>query len=101
MSTNFWFYVNHPLLCSCVSCGNSLSFRSPASAGSVWRDHGTAELTQEAVHDEVCSAIDYLFRLDISMEEVTQELEDVEEKSFADAFIKLLDSVEKRQASAI
>ena len=35
------------------------------------------------------------------MEEVTQELEDVEVKSFADAFIKLLDSVEKRQASAI
>jgi transaldolase len=46
------------------------------------------------------TAMDELAALGISIDEVTQELEEQGVKAFADAFSALLDSVEKRRVSA-
>ncbi len=75
----------------------------PPKTLAAFRDHGTAELT--LIGDAEGEDADMLFveleSAGISMEEVTQELEDAGVKSFADAFTSLLDSVEKRRLNAL
>ena len=73
----------------------------PPKTLDAFADHGTAELTLEADLDDARSAFDYLYALDISMDEITQELEDAGVESFAEAFTSLLDSVEKRRVAVI
>ena len=64
-------------------------------------DHGNAALTLEANLDQAYAVFDDLTIVEISMEAVTQELEDAGVKSFADAFTSLLESVERRRAAAL
>ena len=64
-------------------------------------DHGNAALTLEADLDVAQAAMDELAALGISIDAVTQELEDQGVKSFADAFAALLESVEERRISAL
>jgi transaldolase len=66
-----------------------------------FQDHGTAELTLESDLEAAQAAMDELALLDISMAEVTQELEDQGVKAFADAFTALLESVEKRRVAVV
>ena len=64
-------------------------------------DHGKAALTLEADLDAAQAAMGELAALGISIDAVTQELEDQGVKSFADAFSALLESVEARRLSAL
>lgn len=64
-------------------------------------DHGNAALTLEADLDAAQIAMGELAALDISIDAVTQELEDQGVKSFADAFTALLESVEVRRTAAL
>ena len=66
-----------------------------------FRDHGTAELTLDGEWKEADMLFVELESAGISMDEVTQQLEDQGVKSFADAFTSLLDSVEKRRLNAL
>jgi len=60
-------------------------------------EHGAAELNLEKDLESARAAFDELDALGISMDEVTQELEDEGVKSFADAFTSLLDTIENRR----
>ena len=60
-------------------------------------EHGAAELNLEKDLESARAAFDELDALGISMDEVTQELEDEGVKSFADAFTCLLDTIENRR----
>lgn len=73
----------------------------PPKTLEAFADHGIAELTLEEGVEEVDTLFVELESAGISMEEVTQELEDAGVKSFADAFTSLLESVEKRRLVAI
>lgn len=64
-------------------------------------DHGNAALTLEADLKTARSALDKLAALGISMDEITQELEDQGVKAFADAFTALLESVEQRRVAVL
>ena len=64
-------------------------------------NHGNADLTLETDLDKAEAAMDALEVLGISINAVTQELEDQGVKAFADAFTALLDSVEGRRIAAI
>ena len=64
-------------------------------------DHGNAALTLELDLDAARAAMGELAALGISIEAVTQELEDQGVKSFADAFTALLELVEKRRTAAL
>ena len=63
-------------------------------------NHGKASLTVEKGLDKAKESISQLEKLGISMNQVTQELEDEGVKSFADAFRSLLQSIEVKVSSA-
>ena len=65
-----------------------------------FRDHGQAELTLTRGLDDSKKALARLEAAGISMDVVTQELEDEGVKSFADAFTQLLASIEERRKNA-
>jgi transaldolase len=64
-------------------------------------DHGKAALTLEGHENEARQVIHDLESLGISMDRVTQELEDEGVKSFADAFTSLLKTIEERRVTAL
>ena len=65
------------------------------------RDHGKAELTITRGPDEARQAIAQLEAAGISMDVVTQELEDEGVRSFAEAFKELLATIETRRNAAV
>jgi transaldolase len=73
----------------------------PPKTLTAFADHGTAELTLGADLAEGRAIFVKLGELGISMQDVTQELEDAGVKSFADAFTHLLDAVENRRLAAV
>src|SRR5690349_4488029 len=66
-----------------------------------FRDHGTAEVTITRGLDAAQEALKELEAAGISMDVVTQELEDEGVKAFADAFAQLLKTIDERRTSAI
>lgn len=66
-----------------------------------FRDHGSVALTLEADLDVAQADMDELAVLGISIDEVTQKLEDQGVKAFAEAFTALLESVESRRKAVI
>jgi len=73
----------------------------PPKTLAAFAGHGTAELTLESGLEGAETMFVELESAGISMQEVTQELEDEGVKAFADAFTSLLDSVEKRRVAAL
>jgi transaldolase / glucose-6-phosphate isomerase len=65
------------------------------------RDHGVAEITLTRDLDQAQEAINQLEASGISMDVVTQELEDEGVKAFADAFGQLLKTIDERRTSAV
>ena len=72
----------------------------PPSTLEAFRDHGVAEITITRGLDEAKDVINQLEARGVSMDTVTQELEDEGVKAFADAFAQLLKTIEERKASA-
>ena len=66
-----------------------------------FRDHGTARLTLEEGVNQSRRVMEGLAEVGISMDQVTQELEDQGVQSFADAFTALLDAVDARRVAAL
>jgi transaldolase/glucose-6-phosphate isomerase len=66
-----------------------------------FKDHGTAEATLMRNLDEAQAMIDQLETEGVSMDVVTQELEDEGVKAFADAFTQLLETIDERRKSAV
>ncbi len=64
------------------------------------RDHGKAELTITRGLDEAQDAIAQLEAMGISMDVVTQELEDEGVKAFAEAFEELIATIDERRKTA-
>jgi transaldolase / glucose-6-phosphate isomerase len=65
------------------------------------RDHGKVEVTLTRDLDKAQDAIAQLEAQGISMDVVTQELEDEGIKSFAESFTQLLATIEERRKSAV
>src|SRR5215216_2387869 len=65
------------------------------------RDHGKVEITITRDLDKAQDAIAQLEAQGISMDVVTQELENEGVKSFADSFTQLLDTIDERRKNAI
>jgi transaldolase / glucose-6-phosphate isomerase len=65
------------------------------------RDHGKAEITITSDLDNAQEAITQLEEQGISMDVVTQELEDEGVKSFADSFTQLLATIDERRKNAV
>ena len=72
----------------------------PPATLDAFKDHGTAAMTLVRGLDESKNAIDQLAAAGISMDVVTQELEDEGVKAFADAFTQLLATIEERRKNA-
>ena len=72
----------------------------PPQTLDAFRDHGTASMTLMRGVDEAQELIKQLEASGISMDVVTQELEDEGVKAFADAFTQLLETIEMRRKSA-
>jgi transaldolase/glucose-6-phosphate isomerase len=72
----------------------------PPQTLEAFKDHGVAEVTLVRGLDEARNAIAQLEALGISMEIVTQELEDEGVKAFADAFTQLLATIDQRRKAA-
>jgi transaldolase/glucose-6-phosphate isomerase len=72
----------------------------PPQTLDAFRDHGTAAMTLTEGVDECRAQVAELEKLGISLQKVTDELEEEGVKSFADAFTALLDSLEARRQSA-
>ncbi|NWG07928.1 MAG: bifunctional transaldolase/phosoglucose isomerase [Chloroflexi bacterium] len=72
----------------------------PPATLDAFKDHGVAELTLVRGLDEARNAIAQLEAAGISMDLVTQELEDEGVKAFADAFTQLLATIDERRKSA-
>jgi len=72
----------------------------PPKTLDAFKDHGKASLTLMRGVDEAQAAIDILEKKGISMDVVTQELEDEGVKAFADAFTGLLETIETRRKNA-
>ena len=66
-----------------------------------YKDHGKTVVTIEADLPAAQQTFDALESLGISIDQVTQELEDEGVRSFADAFTALLASVEERRGAAV
>jgi transaldolase / glucose-6-phosphate isomerase len=66
-----------------------------------FKDHGVAEVTITRGLEEAQSDLEELKTAGISMEEVTQELEDEGVKAFSEAFSQLLTTIEKRRVAAV
>jgi transaldolase len=62
-------------------------------------DHGEVRLTLESGLDQARDVMEKLESMGISMEQVTQELEDEGVESFAKSYNELIDSIEKRRQS--
>lgn len=73
----------------------------PPATLDAFRDHGLAAVTLTRGLDESKSALASLEAAGISMDAVTQELEEEGVKSFADAFTQLLETIEKRRKAAV
>ena len=72
----------------------------PPATLEAYKDHGNAEMTLMRNLDEAKSAINQLEDAGISMDAVTQELEDEGVKAFADAFTQLLATIDERRKNA-
>jgi transaldolase/glucose-6-phosphate isomerase len=72
----------------------------PPATLDAFKDHGVAALTLMRGVDEAQNDINQLEAAGISMDVVTQELEDEGVKAFADAFTQLLETIETRRKSA-
>ncbi|HSQ39101.1 MAG TPA: bifunctional transaldolase/phosoglucose isomerase, partial [Anaerolineales bacterium] len=72
----------------------------PPQTLDAFKDHGVAALTLMRGVDEAHDAINQLETAGISMDVVTQELEDEGVKAFADAFTQLLATIDERRKSA-
>ena len=73
----------------------------PPQTLEAYRDHGVAEETITRQMDRVHALFNFLKGEGISMEVVTQELEDEGVKAFADAFATLLETIDERRAAAV
>ncbi len=73
----------------------------PPATLDAFRDHGIAAITITRGLDESKAQLAELESAGVSMDQVTQELEEEGVKSFADAFKVLLDVVEDRRKSAV
>jgi transaldolase / glucose-6-phosphate isomerase len=71
----------------------------PPQTLDAFRDHGTAAMTLVEGLDECRAQVAELEKVGISLQKVTDELEEEGVKSFADAFTALLDSLEARRKS--
>ena len=72
----------------------------PPATLAAFLDHGKASLTVDKGLDEAKRALLSLISIGISIDQVTQELEDEGVKSFNDAFISLLSSIEEKVKDA-
>ncbi len=72
----------------------------PPATLDAFKDHGTAAMTLVRGLAESQAAIDQLEAAGISMDVVTQELEDEGVKAFADAFTQLLATIDERRKNA-
>jgi len=72
----------------------------PPATLDAFKDHGTAAMTLVRGLAESQAAIGQLEAAGISMDVVTQELEDEGVKAFADAFTQLLGTIEERRKNA-
>ena len=72
----------------------------PPATLDAFKDHGVASLTLMRGLEEAQDAINKLEAAGISMDVVTQELEDEGVKAFADAFAQLLGTIDDRRKSA-
>lgn len=72
----------------------------PPQTLQAFKDHGTAEATLLRGLEEARQVIAQLEALGISMEAVSQELEDEGVKAFADAFTQLLATIDERRKTA-
>jgi transaldolase / glucose-6-phosphate isomerase len=72
----------------------------PPQTLDAFRDHGTAAMALVDGLDECRAQVAELEKLGISLQKVTDELEEEGVKSFAEAFTALLDSLEARRKSA-
>ncbi len=72
----------------------------PPATLDAFKDHGVAALTLMRGVDEAQNDINQLEAAGISMDVVTQELEDEGVKAFADAFTQLLATIDERRKSA-
>jgi transaldolase/glucose-6-phosphate isomerase len=72
----------------------------PPATLDAFRDHGIPEVTLTRYLDQARETLAQLETLGISMDVVTQELEDEGVKSFADAFTQLLAAVDERRNNA-
>ncbi|HET9907259.1 MAG TPA: bifunctional transaldolase/phosoglucose isomerase [Anaerolineales bacterium] len=73
----------------------------PPATLDAFRDHGVAAMTIMRDLDEAQSSIEQLEAAGISMDLVTQELEDEGVKSFSEAFEQLLNTIDERRKGAI
>ncbi len=73
----------------------------PPQTLDAFREHGKAELTVTADLNDARNVITDLEELGISMDKVTQELEDEGVKTFADSFIELLKTIEGSRSVAV
>ncbi|HAV77807.1 MAG TPA: transaldolase [Anaerolineae bacterium] len=72
----------------------------PPATLDAFRDHGNAEMTLMRGVDQAQSDLDALEAAGVSMDVVTQELEDEGVKAFADAFTQLLATIDDRSKNA-
>ena len=72
----------------------------PPATLEAFKDHGVAAMTLVRGLDEAEEAIKQLEAAGISMDVVTQELEDEGVKAFADAFAQLLATIDERRKTA-
>ncbi|HXQ36839.1 MAG TPA: transaldolase family protein, partial [Anaerolineales bacterium] len=72
----------------------------PPATLEAFRDHGVAAMTLSRDVDKAQEAIEQLETLGISMDIVTQELEDEGVKAFSEAFTQLLATIDERRKSA-
>jgi transaldolase/glucose-6-phosphate isomerase len=73
----------------------------PPQTLQAFRDHGVAQETVTRQMDRVHALFNFLEAEGVSMQVVTQELEDEGVKAFADAFTALLETIEERRAAAV
>jgi transaldolase/glucose-6-phosphate isomerase len=72
----------------------------PPQTLNAFRDHGKPRLSLEGKEKESRKMINNLGEMGISIDQVTQELEDEGVKSFADAYTSLLNTIENKISSA-
>ena len=72
----------------------------PPATLEAFRDHGVASMTLMRDLDEAQVSIDQLEAAGISMDVVTQELEDEGVKAFSEAFQQLIGTIDERRKSA-